>query len=569
MRAQRRSMRALLAWSLLEAVPVLLSGQLMAAAMDHGFLAGDPVTGLALLGAYGAALLLGAFGTRQVMTPMATVVESVRDRLVRLVVSAALRESVARPEAAADDAVVARTTRQTEAARQLTAGLLLTARPVVFSLGAVVFGLVTLVPQIAAVTVAALCLSAVLLLRLSRGLRERYLAALAAEERLAAVAGEALSGLRDVLACGATHHVGRRMEQAVDAQAQASMASAWYGARRIGVIVIGAKLPLLITLVMGPWLIRTGTATPGAMLGAATYLITALEPALRQVVQAVANVGLHLGVLLGRLADQVREQPPTRDEVTSPPGGSAEPAHTGLTLEKVTFAYGPDSEPVVESLDLTVKEGEHLAVMGVSGAGKSTLAALLAGLESPDAGTVSLGSRNVSGLDAAWLRRTVTLVPQQSYVFAGTVRENLTYARPGATEADVAQVVDTFGLTDLVARWGGLDAALTRPGALSQGERQLLVLARTHLSPARVVILDEATCHLDPAAEAVAEQAFMARPGTLVVIAHRASSILRAPRVLVLQPGGVMEGSHRDLIGRSPLYTELVGEWGGTAGPPR
>lgn len=144
--AERTAVTAMVAWSLLEAVPVLLSGWLMASALDRGFLAADPGTGLAFLGTYAVALFLGAVGARQVMTPLGRVVESVRDQLVRLVVVAGLGRA-AKTDAAADSGAVARTTRQTETVRQMTAALLMTARTVVFSVAAVVLGLLALAPR--------------------------------------------------------------------------------------------------------------------------------------------------------------------------------------------------------------------------------------------------------------------------------------------------------------------------------------------------------------------------------------------------------------------------------------
>ncbi|MEU5031451.1 ABC transporter ATP-binding protein [Streptomyces milbemycinicus] len=551
--AERGALGAMMAWSLLEAVPVLLSGRLMAFALDRGFLADSPGIGLVCLGAYAATLLLGAVGARQVMNPLACVVESIRDRLVRLVVFAGLRRA-AQSDAAADVAAVARTTRQTEAVRQMAAGLLMTARTVVFSVAAVVFGLLTLAPEVALVTSVALAASGVLLLRLSRLLRHRYATSLAAEEHVAGEAGQVLRGLRDVRACGATRTAERQVGKAVDAQAAASIAVGRLGAGRLGVIALGARLPLVATLLMAPWLVRSGAASPGEVLGAATYLVTGLEPALRSMVHTVANVGLHLGVLLIRLADHV-DVPP------APAGGKAKAIHAELELQDVTFAYGPYSPPVVDRLSLSIAEGEHLSVMGPSGAGKSTLAALLAGLDRPDCGEVRIGGRRVSELDPTWLRRAVVLVPQESYVFTGTVRENLAYLRAESAPEDreLDGVIALFGLGELVGRLGGRDAVIERPGALSEGERQLLVLARVYLSTASVVILDEATCHLDPVAEARAEQAFVARPGTLVVVAHRISSVLRAPRVLVVESGTVTEGSHQELRQQSALYADLIG----------
>nr|WP_225849573.1 ABC transporter ATP-binding protein [Streptomyces sp. HPF1205] len=229
-----------------------------------------------------------------------------------------------------------------------------------------------------------------------------------------------------------------------------------------------------------------------------------------------------------------------------------------LRFEGVTFAYGAGARPVVRALDLDVAEGEHLAVVGPSGIGKSTVAGLAAGLLRPDAGRVVVAGRPA-------------LVPQEAYVFGATVGDNLRYLRPGADEAEVLAAAETVGAGPLVAALGGLGGQV-EPAALSAGERQLLALARTYLSPAPLVLLDEATCHLDPAAEAVAERAFAARPGgTLVVVAHRISSARRAGRVLVLDGTHAVHGTHEDLPTRSPLYRDLVGGWsvaGLTPSPP-
>jgi ATP-binding cassette subfamily C protein len=157
------------------------------------------------------------------------------------------------------------------------------------------------------------------------------------------------------------------------------------------------------------------------------------------------------------------------------------------------------------------------------------------------------------------------LIPQQAYVFRGTVDENLRYLHPSATPVAVGRAVRALGMEALVARLGGLDAPLD-PGELSAGGRQLISLARAYLSPARLMVLDEATCHLDPAAEAAVERAFAQRGGTLVVIAHRITSAQRAERILLVDGTEVTTGTHADLLDGSPLYRDLVGHW---RGPPR
>jgi ATP-binding cassette subfamily C protein len=260
---------------------------------------------------------------------------------------------------------------------------------------------------------------------------------------------------------------------------------------------------------------------------------------------------------------ELPEAPPETGRAA--PGWALRPQRA-VRLSDVTFAYGPFAEPVIERLDLQVADGEHLAIVGPSGVGKSTLAGLITGLLEPRSGEVRIGALPLRRLDPRDLAASRVLIPQEAYVFAGTLRENLTYLRPDATLGQLDHAVAVLGLRAIVQRLGGYDAQVER-SALSAGERQLITLARAYLSPARLVVLDEATCHLDPAAEARVEQAFAARAGTVVVIAHRISSALRAGRILVLDGAEVRAGSHEELLHASALYRDLVGHWQGGAVP--
>ncbi|MEV6943121.1 ATP-binding cassette domain-containing protein [Streptomyces sp. NPDC051172] len=261
--------------------------------------------------------------------------------------------------------------------------------------------------------------------------------------------------------------------------------------------------------------------------------------------------------------------PPGRAQ---PAGGSPEPSAPSpvapqprdgrVELCGVTFGYARSAEPVVRDLDLVLAPGTHLAVVGPSGAGKSTLASLIAGVLEPRAGRIRLGGVPVSELDRGRLSRCRVLIPQEAYVFAGTLRENLACLEPAAGESELDAAVRAIGAQALVRRLGGYGATVD-PAVLSAGERQLIALVRALLPPARLVLLDEATCHLDPAAEAVAERAFACRPATLIVCAHRISSALRADLVLVMDGSHCRLGTHDRLMTDCALYRDLIGHWDG------
>ena len=235
------------------------------------------------------------------------------------------------------------------------------------------------------------------------------------------------------------------------------------------------------------------------------------------------------------------------------------------------FGYGRHAEPIIRDLSIDIAPGDHLAIVGPSGIGKSSLAGLLAGMLLPTAGQVLLDGLSVTRYPPALLPDRRVLIPQEAYVFAGTLAENILYLRtasaaadrPSAEELDAA--AEAVGLSRLVSRLGG-HQAVVNPAALSAGERQLIALTRAYLSPAPIAILDEATCYLDPAAEGQAEAAFASRHGTLIVVAHRITSALRAQRVLVLDGNRAQAGDHASLLATSAMYQDLVGYWSVTSG---
>ncbi|GII64486.1 ABC transporter ATP-binding protein [Sphaerisporangium krabiense] len=558
-RAHRGALLRMAAWSVAEALPALLTGLLVARALDAGFLAGDVVAGLGYVGLLAVCLLAQAAATRQVIPHLGDFVEPLRDTTVAAVLTGALGRAVHAAHHP-DTTAIAQLTKQTEQLRGLTSGLLRTVRPLAVQLVMALAGLTVLNGRLGMLAAPPILFALGLFAWSLPALARRQQALLSADEEIAGACGAYFAGLRDVTACGAESRAAAHAATLIDRQARATRALAWAGAVRTIVIAVGGHVPVVLALLAAPEWIREGRLTAGEVAGAVTYLVTVLLPALRSAVGLIGSWGVQFAALLDRLGATMAPPEPSLPENSSPPvletpgpavspgswRRSERPAGAVVELRDVTFAYGPGAEPVIDGLSLRVEAGSRLAVVGPSGIGKSTLADLIAGLRSPLAGRVRLTT-------------DVALIPQEAYVFTGTLGDNLRYLRPGASDDDLRAAVKAVGMEALAARLGGPDGHLD-PAALSAGERQLVSLARVHLSPARLVILDEATCHLDPVAEARAESAFATRPGTtLIVIAHRMTSALRADRVLVLDGTKAALGTHDELVASSPLYAELTG----------
>jgi ABC-type multidrug transport system fused ATPase/permease subunit len=555
LRGRGRDWRRLAAWSLLQALPAFLSGRLVAEALDDGFIAGRTATGFAWLGVLAASVLVGAWATRQTYMCLAALVEPLRDDLVRRAVAGSLRRSTV-AGAAPDTAAVARLTQQVEIAREAYAAVLGGAQGFAVSSISALLGLSLLMPAVLVLVLPPVVVGLALFLAALGRMAARQRASILAEEHIAEASTALAAGLRDVTACGAARRAHAAVARHVDAQARATRELARFTAVRILVVAVGGWLPLILIVAAGPWLRGQG-ATVGMIIGALTYVVQGVQPALQTLVRQLGGAGLWLLVTLQRIVEAT--------EVAGPATAAAAPRwrlpdRHGVRLSGVSFAYGPFAEPVIRDLDLTIPEDDHLAIVGPSGVGKSTLAGLLSGVLAPRAGEVRVGGVPVSRLDAAALARHRVLIPQEAYVFAGSLRENLTYLADPVAQDAIDHAIDEVGLRALVERFGGCDAELD-PSLLSAGERQLVTLARAFLSPARLVVLDEATCHLDPAAEAQVERAFTRRGGALVVIAHRISSALRARRILVLDGTDVVLGTQEELLERSALYRDLVGRW--------
>ncbi|MFD3875490.1 ATP-binding cassette domain-containing protein [Streptomyces sp. NPDC058623] len=576
LRERPGALRQLALWSLLESAHTFLGGYAVARALDDGFLAGRTGTGLGWLAVAGAGALLGALALRGVFGGLADLVEPLRDGLVRRSVRQAIGRAVADPGRGGDAGAVSRLTQQTEMARDSAAGLVLVARSFVFTALGALLGLAALSPVLLVLVLPALLLGTAGFLATLHPMARVQRSALDTDEALSARAAELASGLRDVVACGGAASAGAGVESLIAEQERLTVRLARWTALRTLALGVAGRLPVVVLLAATPWLLRRGLSA-GAVAGALTYLVQSLLPALDALMTALGAAGTRLLVVLDRFCEPEGAKPPLPAPAAVPgpkrapspslppvPAPSPAPAPApvpAVELRGVSFAWGPRADPVIDGLDLLVGPGEHLAVVGPSGIGKSTLTALIAGLLPPGGGTVRVAGAPAPRAPGRGPDVRRTLLPQQAYVFTGTVRENLTHLCPGPVSGvELDRAAAALGADALVARLGGLDAALD-PGRLSQGERQHLALTAAYLSPAPLLLLDEATCHLDPRTEERAERALAERPGTLVVVAHRISSAVRADRVLVLDGTRAVCGTHAELPARSPLYRDLVGLW--------
>ncbi|WP_432007806.1 ATP-binding cassette domain-containing protein [Streptomyces parvus] len=559
LRARTGAILRLAGWSLLEFAQTFLGGYGVARALDDGFLAGRPATGLLWLAVAAVAVLPSVLAARGVFGRLADLVEPLRDGLVRRAVARALSGALGRSGDVSTRSL-SQVTHQSEIARDGWAGLVLTLRSFVFTAAGAVTGLLALSPALLLIVLPPLVLGSALFLGTLPPMAARQRAYLAADEAYAAHAGELAASVRDIAAAGTAERTMAESRALAETQLAASRSLARWSAVRVVALAVCGRFPPLLLLLGAPWLLRNGL-TPGGLVGALTYLTQALAPAVQALMTMLGTAGGRLVVVLDRFTDA---PPPPADDpapatsADSPPPPRHPARHTPVAeLHEVTFAYGPRAHPVLDRLSLTVGAGEHLAVVGPSGSGKSTLVAVLAGTERPTGGAVRWRGRPARPADATSVR---VLLPQHAYVFTGTLRDNLRYLRPDARDREIAAMADAVGLDALLSRLGSLDAAV-EPDRLSQGERQLVALGRAYLAAPPLLILDEATSRLDPAAETRAELAFAALPGALVVVAHRIGSARRADRTLVMDGPRTQCGTPGELLRTSALYRDLSGLW--------
>jgi ATP-binding cassette subfamily B protein len=325
-----------------------------------------------------------------------------------------------------------------------------------------------------------------------------------------------------------------------------------------------SSLATAIILGYGAYLVFDHQTTIGVLTAFLGYATTFFDPV--QQLSQLYSTFLSAVAALDKIMEVLEEDPQVTDDPAAPELGHV---RGDVRFDDVHFSYGTGPE-VLHGIDLVVPPGTTVALVGHTGAGKSTIAKLIARFYDPSSGSISVDGVDLRRVTQESLRRRLGIVPQEGFLFAGTVAENIAFARPGASREEIVAAARAVGADDFIDQLeDGFDTALGERGSrLSLGQRQLVAFARALLADPAILILDEATSSVDIATERRIEHALrrLLHGRTAFIIAHRLSTVRRANLIVVLEHGAVVEqGSHEELLARGGRYAELYGSWAAEA----
>jgi ATP-binding cassette subfamily B protein len=332
--------------------------------------------------------------------------------------------------------------------------------------------------------------------------------------------------------------------------------STWY----FGLIEFAGIASSALIVGLGGYLVHRGTVSLGTVVAFVLLLATLFDPV--QQLSQLYNTLQSAAAALHKLFGIIDAQPDVAESSSSTPLPDA----GDVVVDNITFAYAVAAKPALENVSVTLTAGTRLALVGPTGAGKSTLAKLMARLYDPQTGTVSFGGVNLRDASMDDLRRRIVVIPQEGFLFDGSVRDNLLIAKPDATETELLTALDQLGLRErFEALPEGLDTQVRERGSrLSAGERQLVALSRAALVDPAVLVLDEATSNLDPGTEMIIESALekLMVQRSVIVVAHRLSTVQRADLIGVVSDARITElGTHAELFALNGHYAQLVNNW--------
>jgi ABC-type multidrug transport system fused ATPase/permease subunit len=385
----------------------------------------------------------------------------------------------------------------------------------------------------------------------------------AVRERLGLVTAtlaEDIAGMRVVQAFTRENTNLRKFYEVNDEYRQANQETVFLNGVYFPIVDLLSTVALVVVLGFGGYLFFDAAISLGTLFAFMLYISNFFDPI--QQLSQLYNTFLSATAALDKIVDVLDTEP----ELVDRPGAQELPPVDGrVRFETVRFAYGRGPE-VLHGLDLDVAPGTTVALVGHTGAGKSTIAKLLARFYDPREGRITIDGHDLRDVTQASLRRQLGIVPQEGFLFAGTVTDNIAFGKPDAAPEEVLRAAQTVGAHDFILRLeDGYETHLQERGSrLSLGQRQLIALARALLADPRLLILDEATSSVDIGTERKIEQALriLLAGRTAFIIAHRLSTIRDADLIVVLEHGRVVEqGKHDELLRRGGLYTSLYGDW--------